>query len=98
MTCHATREGVDLESVLKALAEREVNEVHVECGATLAGSFITAGLADELVLYVAPKLMGDAARGLLHLPEIENMAESIQVVIRDLRLVGDDMRIIAGFK
>ncbi len=96
--CHATKDGVDLDSVLKHLATMEVNELHVECGATLAGSFLRSGFVDEIVLYMAPKLMGDQARGLFHLPELNDMADSIDLSINDLRQTGDDIRIIMSVK
>ncbi len=92
----AGRRGrVDLASLLRYLARREINEVLVEAGPTLAGAFLEAGLVDEFVLYLAPHLMGDAARGLLRLPGLERMRDRIELAIRDLRLVGPDLRITA---
>lgn len=84
---------IDLEAVLVHLAETGVNEVLIESGATLAGAAMSAGLVDELVLYLAPHLMGDAARGLLHLPGIGTMAERIELTMTDLRQVGPDIRL-----
>ena len=78
------------------VAEREVNEVHVECGATLAGSLLRAGLVDELLIYMAPKIMGDQARGLFHLPELSEMKDSIELNITDIRQLGDDIRLTAN--
>lgn len=93
---YAGRGGrVDLASLLRYLAGREINEVLVEAGPTLAGAFLEAGLADELVLYLAPHLMGDAARGLFRLPGLERMRDRIELRIRDLRMVGPDLRITA---
>jgi len=86
---------VDLASLLRDLARREINEVLVEAGPTLAGAFLEAGLVDELVLYLAPHLMGDAARGLFRLPGLERMRDRIALAIRDLRMVGPDLRITA---
>ena len=86
---------VDLVSLLRDLARREINEVLVEAGPTLAGAFLEAGLVDELVLYLAPHLMGDAARGLFRLPGLERLGDRIALTIRDLRLVGPDLRITA---
>lgn len=82
-------------TVLEELARREVNEVLLECGPTLAGAFVGAGLVDELVLYLAPHLMGDAARGLFRLPGLENMQQRIALEWVDQRRVGDDLRLIA---
>lgn len=90
-----TAAGLDLQAVVKELARREINEVMVEAGATLSGAFLRAGLADELVIYMAPKLMGDGARGLFHLPGLSTMAEAIDLEICDIRAVGKDWRITA---
>jgi diaminohydroxyphosphoribosylaminopyrimidine deaminase/5-amino-6-(5-phosphoribosylamino)uracil reductase len=86
-----------LNRILKELARQDINEVHVEAGATLCGALIKENLVDELVIYVAPSLMGSNARGLLHLPGLEKMAEKINLDIQDIRAVGDDWRITAGF-
>ncbi len=86
---------VDLESLLRHLAGQEVNEVLIEAGPTLAGAFVAAGLVDELVLYLAPHLMGDAARGLFHLPEVRCMAERFPLALTDVRAVGPDWRLTA---
>ncbi len=88
-------DAVDLHALLALLAEREVNEVLLETGATLSGAMLSAGLVDELVLYVAPLLMGDGARGLFHLPGLAGMADRIQLQIDEVRLVGGDLRITA---
>ncbi len=85
---------VDLTAVLRHLAGvHAVNEVHVEAGATLNGALLQAGLVDELVIYMAPVLLGDAARGLFRLPGLEQMAQRLKMEIRDIRPVGDDWRI-----
>jgi diaminohydroxyphosphoribosylaminopyrimidine deaminase/5-amino-6-(5-phosphoribosylamino)uracil reductase len=83
------------EAVLKLLAERQVNEVLLECGARLAGAFLAAKLVDELVLYLAPHLMGDSARGLFHLPALQQMRDRVELEWCDVRQVGDALRITA---
>ncbi len=88
-------DGLDLGGVMAELARRQVNEVHLECGATLAGAVLRAGLLDELVVYMAPLLLGDDARGLFHLPGLERMAQRIALDIIDIRAVGRDWRITA---
>lgn len=85
--------GVDLETLLRYLARMEINEVLIEAGATLAGSALQAGLVDELVLYLAPHLMGDAGRGLFHLTGLERMANRLALHIQDLRQIGPDLRL-----
>lgn len=86
---------VDLELLLQLLAERGVNELMVEAGATLNGALLAAGLVDELVLYLAPMLLGESARGLFALPALEKMDQRTNLVLRDVRQVGNDMRVIA---
>jgi diaminohydroxyphosphoribosylaminopyrimidine deaminase/5-amino-6-(5-phosphoribosylamino)uracil reductase len=86
---------LDLSAVLEQLAEREINEVLLECGATLAGAFLQAGLVDELIVYLAPHLMGDSARGLFRLPGLERMRERIALEWLDVRHVGSELRITA---
>ena len=86
---------LDLAAVLQYLGEMEMNEVHLEAGATLCGALLQAGLVDELVIYMAPQLMGDAARGLFVLPGLKHMQDRINLSITDIRAVGDDWRINA---
>jgi len=86
---------VDLNALLRHLAAMEVNEVLVEAGPTLAGAFVSAGLVDELIIYLAPHLMGDAGRGLFCLPGIGHMGERIPLTITDVRAVGRDWRVTA---
>ena len=86
---------VDLASLFRSLAREEINEVLIEAGPTLAGAALQAGLADELVIYLAPHLMGDHGRGLFRLPGLEEMKDRIGLTITDLRMVGPDLRITA---
>lgn len=92
------RRSIDLPALLQQLAAREINELHVEAGATLCGALLHAGLVDELVLYMAPHIMGSQARGLFNLPALETMSERIELQITDTRAVGDDWRITALIK
>jgi diaminohydroxyphosphoribosylaminopyrimidine deaminase/5-amino-6-(5-phosphoribosylamino)uracil reductase len=84
---------VDLAALLDFLGTREINEVLVESGATLSGALLQARLIDELVIYMAPLLLGDGARGLFRLPGLERLADAYRLEIRDLRAVGRDWRI-----
>ena len=89
---------VDLAAVLAALAERQVNEVLLEAGAALSGAMLQAGLIDELVIYVAPKLLGDRGRALFELPSALGLAAAVPLTIGELRAVGDDWRITARIR
>ncbi len=85
---------VDLRALMRKLAEEGCNEVLIETGATLAGAFVAAGLVDEFIIYMAPKLMGSAARPIFDLP-IDKMSGQLPLIIQDIRAVGEDWRIIA---
>src|SRR5690606_13447985 len=88
-------ERCDLVDVVERLAALEVNDVWVEAGPVLNGALLSLGLIDELVLYVAPHLLGDTARGLFSLPPLESLDERVRLAIDDVRRIGDDLRIIA---
>ena len=90
------RGHVDLKKLMRRLAEREINDVMVEAGAKLNGALIQAGLIDELVIYMAPKLLGDSGQGLFHLPTLQKMSQHIALNITDIRPVGSDWRITAS--
>ncbi|MDD2929241.1 MAG: bifunctional diaminohydroxyphosphoribosylaminopyrimidine deaminase/5-amino-6-(5-phosphoribosylamino)uracil reductase RibD [Sideroxydans sp.] len=89
---------VDLAAVMRALAQRGLNEVMVEAGRTLNGALLQAGLVDELVLYLAPQLLGDAARGMADLGELTGLEQRVDLAWRDVRRVGEDLRITAEVK
>jgi diaminohydroxyphosphoribosylaminopyrimidine deaminase/5-amino-6-(5-phosphoribosylamino)uracil reductase len=88
---------VDLQALLEMLAQRGINEVHAEAGCKLNGSLLREGLVDELLLYLAPCLIGDAASGLFNLPELTSLDGKLRLKIRDLRQLGEDIRLIARF-
>jgi diaminohydroxyphosphoribosylaminopyrimidine deaminase/5-amino-6-(5-phosphoribosylamino)uracil reductase len=67
--------------------------VWVEAGAELAGALLQAGLVDELIVYMAPKLLGDSARGLCVLPGLEKLADAPTFEFSDVRQVGPDLRL-----
>ncbi|WP_066961395.1 bifunctional diaminohydroxyphosphoribosylaminopyrimidine deaminase/5-amino-6-(5-phosphoribosylamino)uracil reductase RibD [Microbulbifer sp. Q7] len=91
----ADKDGrVHLGELLKELARRECNEVLVESGATLTGAFMYQGHVDELIVYMAPKILGSSARPLFELP-IERMGSMLPITITDMRAVGHDWRITA---
>ena len=96
IVCLPTDDGkVDLPALLQELGRRGLNEVHVEGGARLNGALLAAGLVDEILLYLAPCLLGDAARGLFALPALTSLQDKHELVIRDLCLVGGDVRLLA---
>ncbi|CAE6954675.1 3h)- pyrimidinedione 5'-phosphate [Vibrio sp. B1REV9] len=87
---------IDLAATLKVIAaEHHINHLWVEAGATLASSLIKANLVDELIVYLAPKLMGSDGRGLIGTLGLSNMADVIDLDITDVRMVGVDIRITA---
>jgi diaminohydroxyphosphoribosylaminopyrimidine deaminase/5-amino-6-(5-phosphoribosylamino)uracil reductase len=86
-------DALDLRAVLALLAGRGCNEVHVEAGPNLCGALFAAGLVDELLLYIAPLLLGDSARPLLHLPALDGMASRWPLQVVDQRLLGTDWRL-----
>ncbi len=88
---------VDLAGMMQQLADFEINEVLIEAGFKLNGALINAGLVDELVIYLAPCLIGDAARGMMKLPELADLADKRTLKINDVRMVGTDIRLTAGF-
>ncbi|TAN06110.1 MAG: bifunctional diaminohydroxyphosphoribosylaminopyrimidine deaminase/5-amino-6-(5-phosphoribosylamino)uracil reductase RibD [Rhodanobacteraceae bacterium] len=89
-----TQGRLDLGAVLKVLAARGVNELQVEAGAALCGALLEQKLVDELLLYVAPTVLGDSARPLLALPPPASMAERGEWRVLDQRRVGDDTRLL----
>ena len=88
--------GLDLDAVIQNLTAREVNELLVECGPTLAAAFVAGQLVDELVLYVAPKLLGDDALPLLRIKLGPHALPLFD--FRDIQRFGDDMRLILKLK
>jgi len=88
---------VDLKALLELLAQLGINEVHAEAGFKLNGSLLREGLVDELLLYLAPCLIGHDASGLFNLPELTTLDGKQRMKIRDLRQLGDDIRLIARF-
>jgi diaminohydroxyphosphoribosylaminopyrimidine deaminase/5-amino-6-(5-phosphoribosylamino)uracil reductase len=85
---------VDLPALIAHLAERGINEVHVEAGAKLHGSLIREGCIDEFLVYLAPSLLGDAA-GMLDGLRIEELDDRVRLKFHAADMVGDDLRILA---
>ncbi|MDP1535594.1 MAG: bifunctional diaminohydroxyphosphoribosylaminopyrimidine deaminase/5-amino-6-(5-phosphoribosylamino)uracil reductase RibD [Burkholderiales bacterium] len=89
---------VDLQALLQELARRGCNEVHVEAGHKLNGSLLDEGLVDELLIYLAPCILGDTAQGMFHLPPLANLGDRRNVKIMDIQRCGEDVRILARLR
>ena len=89
-----SKNRTDLAPALRLLSDRGVNELQIEAGPTLCGTLFEQGLVDELLLYVAPTLLGDRARPLLHLPQLESMANRPDWRVIDHRMFGRDQRLL----
>jgi len=85
---------VDLAAMLKDLAQREVNELHVEAGHKLNGSFLREDLVDELLVYLAPKLLGQGA-GLSNFGPLQQLQDGVALHFASVDRVGEDLRIVA---
>lgn len=86
--------GLDLNALMAHLAAQQCNEILVESGPRLAGALLQAGLLDELIVYMAPALLGNLARPLLELPVL-NMSDKVQLRLDDVRKIGPDWRFTA---
>lgn len=89
------RGKVELFQLMEELARRELNEIHVEAGTRLNGSLLQAGVVDELLVYLAPSLIGDSGRGMFSLPELTDLSQKAELTIRSVERVGADLRILA---
>ena len=89
---------VDLVALMRELARRELNEVLVESGNRLNGALLRAGVVDELIVYLAPHLLGDSARGMFDLGVLTALDQRRELSIHDLCRFGPDLRILAYVK
>jgi len=87
--------GLELEAVLRRLAGLEANEIWVEAGARLAGALLRARLVDELIVYLAPSLLGPTARALVELPEISQLDQRLRLEFSECQPIGPDLRLTA---
>jgi len=90
---YGERGRIDLQALMALLADRQINLLHVEAGSVLSGALLKHDLVDEIIVYMAPHIMGDEAKGLFHLPGLSTMDERIALNITDTRMVGSDMRL-----
>ncbi len=84
---------VDLAALMRELARRGINEVHVEAGAALSGALLEAGLIDEWIAYIAPMALGHDARGVFKHPPLESLEHAARFSLQDVRQVGEDLRL-----
>lgn len=89
---------VNLPALMQQLATREINEVLLESGATLAGAMLQANLVDELIVYLAPCLLGSEAQGMFKLPALISLQDRVRLEIQDMRAIGDDWRVVASVR
>nr|WP_077065003.1 bifunctional diaminohydroxyphosphoribosylaminopyrimidine deaminase/5-amino-6-(5-phosphoribosylamino)uracil reductase RibD [Mannheimia massilioguelmaensis] len=83
-----------LQALMMALGKQQINSIWVEAGAELAGSLIAENLVDELIIYMAPKLLGDQARGLCHLPALTKLVDAPLWKLQSIEKLGDDVKMI----
>ncbi|HTO49288.1 MAG TPA: bifunctional diaminohydroxyphosphoribosylaminopyrimidine deaminase/5-amino-6-(5-phosphoribosylamino)uracil reductase RibD [Burkholderiales bacterium] len=88
---------VELEDLVRELGRRALNEVHVEAGFKLNGSLVAAGVVDELLVYLAPKVLGESGRGMFNLPGVERLADAQRLRLMDVAQIGDDVRLVTRF-
>ena len=84
---------VDLVALMDHLSQREINDVLVEAGSTLCGALLKADLVDELLLYLAPKILGNDASGMFHLSGLSSLADCVDFDVIDIRQMGVDIRV-----
>ena len=85
--------GIDLVVLMMQLAKKNVNSIWVEAGPKLAGALLKLGLVDELIVYIAPKLLGDSARGLVNFPPLTKLLDAPKFEFTDVTKVGSDLRV-----
>ena len=88
-----TDSRVDLNAVMKILNEREINELHVEAGPTLNAALMRTGLIDEIVMYLAPCVLG-RGRGAFDIPALHSLQDKFAFCFNDVKMIGDDVRLI----
>ena len=84
---------INLSAMLHDLAQREVNELHVEAGASLNGALMAAGLVDEFLVYLAPKLLG-SGRSMLEIPALNDLSQAQPLEFKSVTFMGDDIRLL----
>lgn len=93
ITCDEHTGQIDLRQVMSELAAREINELMVEAGPRLSGSMLKSQLVDQMIIYMAPDLLGNDARGMFNIPALANIADKHRLAFRDVRMIGQDLRL-----
>jgi len=96
ITLPSQRGRVDLHAVMRELAKRSMNEIHVEAGEVLNGALIQENLVDELLVYIAPNLLGEG-KGMFALPAIRHLKDKKTLEFREMTKIGEDLRILARY-
>ncbi|MFB6422100.1 MAG: bifunctional diaminohydroxyphosphoribosylaminopyrimidine deaminase/5-amino-6-(5-phosphoribosylamino)uracil reductase RibD [Candidatus Malihini olakiniferum] len=94
LTIPAYNGGIDLVALMITLGKRKINSVLVEAGATLTGALLSAGVVDELIVYMVPKLLGQDARALCILPELTQLAKAPIFSLKEVRQIGTNLRLL----
>jgi len=89
------RGKVELFRLMEELARRELNEIHVEGGTRLNGSLLRAGVVDELLVYLAPSVIGDSGRGMFDMHELTELSQARALKIREVERIDADVRVLA---
>lgn len=98
VTCLPNAQGkVDLRALVHDLGKKAINEVHIEAGFKLNGSLLAAGVVDELLVYLAPLLIGQGL-GMANLGSFESLSQALKLDIQNVTIIGDDVRLIAHVK
>ena len=93
VACREQAGQIDLRQVMTELAEREINELMLEAGPRLSGNMLKQRLVDQVIIYMAPDLLGHDARGMFNIPGLESIADKHRLAFRDVRMVGRDLRL-----
>lgn len=93
ITIPTYEKGIDLVLLMMQLAKRNINSIWVESGPTLAGALLTLGLVDELIVYIAPKILGRSARELINIPELQKLKDAPGFEFINIELIGTDLRL-----
>ncbi len=98
INCDILGSGLNLEMVLEKLANLQINELLIEAGSQLTGSFLRQGLWDELIVFLAPKIIGSNGRKALNIPSPNILADVLQLDLREESVVGRDVKLVFGKK